>query len=357
MTTPVNIMITSAGRRVTLLQKFIEACKQRGGAVTAGDLSSLAPALYLANGGQVPLPPVRDAQYIPALLAAVRQYELHGIVPTLDPELPVLAPHRETFAKLGCTLLVSEPDFNAVTGDKWLTAQRFSALGIDTPRSWLPGQLGLQSPVVAGALPLESCTCEVAPAGPEQAARLAALPESLFIKPRDGSASQNVFRIRRDQLCEYAARVPNAIIQEELKGEEITIDAFLSPSGEPLHYVPRKRLRTLAGESITGVTIGDRDVAGIEDWCVAALRACGQLGARWAITLQGFATARGMVLTEINARFGGGAPLAFAAGGDYPELAVRLLSGEKVAPALGQYRRALYFMRYMTEVFTEHLSW
>lgn len=352
-----NVMITSAGRRVTLLQKFVEACGRRGGTVTAGDLSSLAPALYLASGGQIQLPPVRDAGYMNTLLDVAKKHKLSAIVPTLDPELPVMSPYREEFAKAGCALLVSETGFNVITGDKWLTTTRFAARGIDTPRSWLPGQLGLDSLVVAGAMPLQMWEREVEPGTAEQEERLAALPETLYIKPRDGSASQNVYRIGRDQLSEYAKRVPNAIIQEELEGEEITIDAFLSPEGQPLHYVPRKRLRTLAGESITGVTIGNDDVPGIEQWCEEVVRVCGELGARWAITLQGFATERGMVLTEINARFGGGAPLAFAAGGDYPELAVRLLAGETVAPALGQYKRGLYFMRYMTEVFTDKPAW
>lgn len=325
-----NVLLTSAGRRVTLLQHFNTACQARGAVAFAGDLSSLAPALYLAMGGAIALPPIRDSQYITALLAIVRQHRIAALVPTLDPELPILAPYRREFADAGCTLLVSDARFNEITGDKWRTAQEFSAHGIDCPRSWLPE-----------AAMLESAT----------------LPEWLYIKPRDGSASQNVFRIRREQLVEFIARVPNAIVQEELLGEEITVDAFLAPDGTPLHYVPRKRLRTMAGESITGVTVGNAEIAGVEDWCERVLDACGKLGARWAITLQGFSTARGMVLTEINARFGGGAPLAFAAGGNYPELALRILSGEPVVPTLGEYRRGLYFMRYMSEVFTDSLKW
>jgi len=79
------------------------------------------------------------------------------------------------------------------------------------------------------------------------------------------------------------------------------------------------------------------------------------MGARGPITIQAFLTGRGPVLTGINPRFGGGFPLALAAGGDYPAWILALLRGEPVPPRLGQYRRGLFITRPFTEMFLEAL--
>lgn len=319
-----NVLVTSAGRRVSLVQAFGQAAHARGGAVMAGDASSLAPALYKADRA-FRLPGVGEASYVPFLLELVRDNQIGLIVPTIDPELSVLAEHQEAFAEAGCTALVSSASFVELSGDKWLTREAFTAQGVGTPNSWLPEQLGS-----------------------------AELPSRLFVKPRDGSASRDTYRATPETLATILPRVPNAIVQEELSGPEVTIDALLDLTGTPLHYVPRIRLRTLAGESIQGVTLADTD---IRVWLEELLRAAARLGARGPITLQAFLTPQGPVLIEVNPRFGGGFPLAYAAGGHYPEWLLALLYGEAVTPKLGQYQVGLYMTRYNVEHFTTEPLW
>jgi len=82
-----------------------------------------------------------------------------------------------------------------------------------------------------------------------------------------------------------------------------------------------------------------------------------RLGARGPITLQAFLTARGPVLIEDNPRFGGGFPLAYAAGGHYPEWLLALLAGERIEPRLGAYQKGLYMTRYNVEYFTTEPLW
>lgn len=319
-----NVLVTSAGRRVSLVQAFGRAAHARGGKVLAGDASSLAPALYKADGA-FRLPSVNDEGYVPHLLGLVREHEIGLIVPTIDPELAVLAEHQEAFAAAGCTVLASSVSFIELSGDKWLTREAFMVQGIDTPSSWLP------SSIDEGRL-----------------------PPHLFVKPRDGSASRDTYSATPDTLREILPRVPNAIVQEKLLGPEITIDALLDFMGEPLHYVPRKRIRTLAGESIQGVTLAADELRG---WLEELLRAAARLGARGPITLQAFLTPRGPVLIEVNPRFGGGFPLAHEAGGHYPEWLLAMVHGERVEPRLGQYQADLYMTRYNVEHFTTEPLW
>ena len=319
-----NVLVTSAGRRVSLVQAFAKAAHARGGKVLAGDASSLAPALYKADGA-FRLPPVKSESYILELLSLVRAHDIGLIVPTIDTELEVLATNIQTFADAGCRALVSSPAFVALSGDKWLTQRAFAEHEVDVPQGWTVDEL-------AGAT----------------------LPEQLFVKPRDGSSSLNIYRATPDTLTSILARVPNAIVQEELSGPEITIDALIGFDGRPLHYVPRIRIRTLAGESIQGVTIADDDLRG---WLVRLLEVAAELGARGPITLQAFLTERGPVLIEVNPRFGGGFPLAYAAGGHYPAWLLALLHSEAVAPSLGVYTVGLYMTRYNVEHFTTEPLW
>jgi carbamoyl-phosphate synthase large subunit len=307
-----------------LLELFQTAAHSRGWKVIAGDCDALAPALYLADQA-VYLPRVTSESYLPALLAIVEAHSVRLIVPTIDTELLVLATNADRFLSVGCRVLVSSPEFVAICGDKWTMAARFSQHGIATPAGWLPS-----------------------------ARTGAALPKRLFIKPRDGSASANTYSVDRDNLDQILPLVPNAIIQEELRGAEITIDALIDFHGTPLHYVPRVRLRTLAGESIQGRTISDREIS---PWLVECLTVAAQMGARGAITLQAFLTPNGPVLTEINPRFGGGFPLGHAAGAHYPEWILQLLEMRTLQPSLGDYTRDLHMTRYYREHFFTAPIW
>ena len=318
------VLLTCAGRRTSLLRAFREAAHARGIRVLAADSNSLAPALYLADGG-VRLPRLDDAAYLSELLEVIERERVRLVVPTIDTELPILARHAERIAAKGCVALVSSPRMIELAADKWLTVSAYSKAGIRSTRSWLPDQYEMSE-----------------------------LPEELFLKPRDGSASQHSYAVRREHLPAMLPLVPNAIIQERLEGPEITIDALLDPQGRPIHCVPRRRIRTVGGESIEGVTM---DNAELRPWLLQVLQASAEMGGRGPVTLQAFLTPSGPVFSEINPRFGGGFPLTQAAGGRYPEWILRSLEGEKLAPCFGEYRKGLYMTRYYVEHFLTEPLW
>lgn len=318
------VLITSAGRRTSLLKAFLTAAHARNWRVLAGDRDPLAPTLYLADSA-LQLPSLHDPIYIPRLLELVREQSIRMIVPTIDTELAMLAQHAAEFQQERCLAVISAPRLLAIAGDKWLTGQAYSARGIRTPRSWLPESIAM-----------------------------AELPEQLFIKPRDGSASLHVYAVTRSELQRKLADVPNAIVQEALRGKEITVDALIDLQGKPIHYVPRVRIRTVGGESIQGVTIAGDD---IRDWLMRCLEVTAELGGMGPITLQAFLTPDGPVLSEVNPRFGGGFPLTYAAGGNYPEWLIEMVEGRQFNPCFGQYQRNMYMTRYYTEHFTTKPLW
>jgi carbamoyl-phosphate synthase large subunit len=321
---PVNVLVTSAGRRTTLVRAFAEATHGRGGLVIAGDVDGLAPALFLADMSLRTVS-ITEPGYISDLITAVTERSIRLIVPTVDTDLQLLAANRATFEAVGCRVAVSSERFVGIALDKFETTQAFRGSGISVPRSWLPV------------------------ARPEE------LPDVVFVKPRQGSASIDTFTVARADLETVLRMVASPVIQEVLTGPEITIDALLDLDGRPIHYVPRRRIKTIGGESVQGVTL-DHD-PGLESWIEQVLDACSSFGAAGPLTLQAFLTPRGPVLSEVNPRFGGGFPLALAAGADYPAWLIDMVEGLEVAPRLRDYETGIYMSRHYVEQLTRHPFW
>jgi carbamoyl-phosphate synthase large subunit len=325
MSRKMNVLITAAGRRTTLVKAFAEAVHRRKGILVAADVDGLAPALYMADIAEQ-IPPVNEQSYIDVIRRIVTEHHIRLIVPVIDPDLLTLVHYRQHFAELGCRLLISSPELVEIANDKWLTFQRFTQHGYLLPSSWLPYQLA------------DSC-----------------LPEILFVKPRAGSASQHTYKVPREKLKHVIAMVPDPIIQEYITGEEITVDALLSFEGKPIHYVARKRLKVIGGESVEGVTVRSQH---LHDYVCRLLNTLGEMGGVGPFTIQLFVCEGGkIILSEINPRFGGGAPLAFAAGARYPEWILDMLEGKEVEPRLGKYQTGLYMTRYYTEIFRDKPLW
>ncbi len=319
-----NVLITCAGRRTSLLKEFAIAVHSRNGIVVAADADGLAPAAILADHA-VQVPSLRDSGYVACLEQIIKDFRVDLIVPTIDTELMLLAANRDRLLQLGCTALVSADKLIATLRDKFVMAGVFSEKGIGVPPSWIPKAMDVPS-----------------------------LPEDLFVKPRDGSASKHVYRVRKNQLDAILPLVPNAMVQEEIEGSEITVDGLLDMEGHCIHYVPRLRLKTLAGESVQSVTIDDQDLRG---WLLSVFDILGSMGGIGPMTVQAFLTDEGPILSEINPRFGGGVPLAFAAGGQYPEWILQMLEGKQIPRKIGEYKRGLWMTRHHVEIYMERPLW
>jgi carbamoyl-phosphate synthase large subunit len=250
------------------------------------------------------------------------------VFPVLDPDIPVLAANRAALEATGAKLAVVSPEAAAVARDKWATTQFLRGLGLPTPQTGLPGEFD--------------------PAG-------AAYP--LFIKPRGGSAAKDAYKVRdAGEMRFFLPRVPDAIIQEFLPGPEITNDVVCNLDGELLAVVSRKRLEVRNGEVTKAVTVYSPEIH------AACARVAEALPAVGPITLQCMLKDERPYFTEINARLGGGVPLAIAAGVDVPAMLLARAAGLPFdVPAPGSYTTGLHLIRYddsfvMTEEQREQMA-
>jgi carbamoyl-phosphate synthase large subunit len=309
----VNVLLTSAGRRVELLRAFVKAQAQLGlnGHVVAVDANPLAPALQETTHRYV-VPRINDSAYIPHLRDICRDEDVGLIFPTIDPDIPILAEHRPEFESVGAKAMVVGPDAAETAADKLLTYRLFSALGVPVPATW-----------------------------DREEAREADIPFPAFIKPRRGSSSENAMRVRdRRELEFFLDYIPNPMVQELLPGPEITSDVICGISGEVLGVISRQRIESRAGEVQKGTTVHDDQLARYCRAIAVALNAVGP------ITVQCMMKNGEPFFTEVNCRYGGGAPLGFAAGANSPLWLLSQASGVEIDIPKPAYRAGLFGTRF-----------
>ena len=166
-----------------------------------------------------------------------------------------------------------------------------------------------------------------------------------FVKPFDGSCSIGAFAVfYRDQLTQAVLDDESLMFMQlvDKSFTEYTVDAYYNRSGELMCLVPRERIEVRAGEISKGVTRKHR----IYDYLLRPLSML--KGARGCITIQLFANIEKSIFyaLEINPRFGGGYPLSYYAGANYPGwLIAEYLLGESVS-SFNQWEDEVLMLRY-----------
>ncbi len=319
----VTVLFTCIGRRVSLLRSFQRAARKlRLQASFCGtDTSPSSPALQLCDKAFL-VEPTTHARYIEQLLYLVREHAVSLLVPTVDLDLGLLARHKPQFEELGCRVLVSNPDVVDTCQDKRRTFGFLTRHGFGTPAT-----MSVRTALAAD--------------------RRGELTWPCFLKRWDGYASRdNAVVHDAGELRFYARRIPNALCQEFMEGTEYTCDAYIDFGLKVRCIVPRRRMEARAGEVSKGQVVKDPEIMG------QAKRVAELLGAGpGVITLQLFVGKDGRIrFTEINPRFGGGAPLSIRAGADFPKWLLQELTGRRPRIGFDDFTDGLLMLRYDAEV-------
>jgi carbamoyl-phosphate synthase large subunit len=316
-----NILFTSAGRRVALLRDFRASLAELGvsGRMIATDISGTAPAGHVADLC-LRAPRVTSSEYVSAVKEICREHGVKLVVPLIDTELHVLAPHREEFARIGTELLVSSTRVTSVCLDKRRTHDFFIEAGVRTPR----------------LLDIEATELDPNARYP------------FFMKPVEGSCSVGARRVNdKDELTFFSKRTDRPLLQELVHGDEYTMDILVDFRGRTRCVVPRLRMETRAGEISKGVTVKNHELIEAGRRVVDALRE-----ARGCITVQCFLPpGQPPVFIEINPRFGGGFPLSSAAGAHYPRWIIEWVLGREPEITIDGWADGTVMLRYDDAVF------
>lgn len=313
-----NILITSAGQRVSLVRAFQKELKKHDdkAKVYTVDLNPvLAPACHVSDGYKQ-VSRVDSTDYISDLLFICKAWGVKLIIPTIDTELIILSANKVLFEQAGITTVVSSQDFINACRDKRIINSFFKERGISIPKN-----IDKHNPTFP-----------------------------LFIKPYDGSLSRDIFLIKdKSDLTEYQMTNPKLMFMEYIEPEshdEYTVDCYYNIQSELCCVVPRKRIFVRSGEINKGVTHKNEIVSFVKE-------KLGKInGAVGCLTMQFFFNSftKNIIGIEINPRFGGGYPLSYLAGANYPKFIIEEYIMGKEISYFEDWEDNLLMLRYDDEI-------
>lgn len=320
--TKMNILITSAGQRVSLVRAFQKELKEFNtqGMVFTTDLNPmLAPACHISDG-YFTVPRVTDVAYMDRLIEICLENDVKLVIPTIDTELLVLSQYKQAFAEKGITLLVSDSALVEKCRDKRLTNALFESKGIAIPEQY--DKNNLKYPV--------------------------------FAKPCDGSLSKGIFvahsanEIKIEHLTNEKLMFMQFVSPDEY--DEFTVDCYFDRNSQLKCAVPRKRIFVRAGEINKGVTKKNCILKEFKQKLAVIEGAIGCL------TIQVFChkMTNAILAIEINPRFGGGYPLSYLAGANYPQWIIQEYLNNHEIDEFDNWKENLLMLRYDAEVLVEN---
>ncbi|WP_394749413.1 ATP-grasp domain-containing protein [Spongiimicrobium salis] len=282
-----NIMITSAGRRVSLIKAFQKELKKIApeGKVFCVDANPKESAACHVADGCFEVPRIEHQEYISSLLQCCRSNHVKLIIPTIDTELLILAEHAAFFEEHGVKVIVTSADFVEKCRNKREIHKFFESIGIATAKEYTK---------TAYTLPV-------------------------FIKPFDGSRSKDIYLIRKtEDFRSYHFENDKLMFLEYLdheQYEEFTCDMYYDRSHHLRCVVPRKRIEVRDGEVNKGVTERNDLIPFLKEKMRFVPGALGCFTAQFFL----HKTNGNVYGIEVNPRFGGGYPLSYLAGANFPK--------------------------------------
>jgi len=312
-----NILITSASRKVSLVKSFQQALKDEGlggfvvvadsspdsASMKFADISTLVPSL--PNNGD-------ESDFYGGILDICNRMGIGLIVPTRDGELEFFSKHKAFFGEMGIFVAICDCDTVALCQDKlafydFCISNNFSV--------------------------------------PQKIDDVTRLP--VFVKARNGHGGNSAARADSlPELFSLRRRYGESITQENINAPEYTIDVFSDSNSKVLSVVPRQRIKIMGGESWVGRTEKNADIMQESQRLAEALRL------KYHSVIQCFYDAGIVKFIEVNPRFGGASNCSFVAGANSPRWLVQLATGRDVtAPPIGDFLDNLTMLRYSQDTF------
>ena len=316
-----NILILSAGTRNKIVQYFVRTLNGSGN-VIATDMSSLAPAIYEADKYYI-VPKMTDPGYLEMILDICRKEKIKGVLSLIDPELSLLAEHREKFEAIGTTVIGSSYALCEMSLDKFQMYSWLENHGYRCAKSYMDKDTFFAD-VDAGVITYP-----------------------VFVKPARGSASISISKVYDRETVELLfAHEDGLMIQEFLDGQEIGADVYIDMvSHEVVSIFTKKKLKMRAGETDKAVSFKDEKLFALIERFVKDAGYNGQ------IDIDIFDVNDEYYISEVNPRFGGGYPHAFESGADHMKLIINNLDGKVNECSIGEYNDDIYMMKYNEVMF------
>lgn len=291
-----RVLVTGVGGPAGIA--VLRSLRERGDLdVFAADMDGWASGLYMVDADRRRIvPPGRSTGFVDAVIDLVRADGIGLVVSTVDVELVPLSARRDELSRAGAALAAPSEAALRTCLDKWQLVQACA------PHARVPATALLDDAGIARDWDFP-----------------------VIVKPRSGAGSRGVHLVADRAALEAEPRDDAWIIQENLPGEEFSVDVLMGDRGAAIAAVPRLRARVDSGVAIAGRTVHRDELERTAEACAAAAGIVGVCNVQLRYDVHG-----APALLEINPRFPGSMPLTIAAGVDMPSLAADLALGRAV---------------------------
>ena len=287
------------------------------GRVIATDCSNLAPAVYDADAFYL-VPRISAPGYMDVILDICEKEKITGVFSLIDPELSMLAKERERFLAIGTTPIVSDYDLVETCFDKYRMYEMLGRMQIPTGKCYLDKE------------------------GFYRAQEAGEISYPVFVKPVCGSASLHINKVEgRKEIEVLYDLYDDLMIQEYMDGQEYGADVYIDMiSGRCTSIFIKKKVRMRAGETDKSVSCKDERLFEL------LRRFAEECGFRGMIDIDIFEIGGVYYISEVNPRFGGGYPHAYACGVNMAASVLRNLEGQENTVDIGNYLENISMMKY-----------
>ncbi|MFN8519367.1 MAG: ATP-grasp domain-containing protein [Chloroflexota bacterium] len=339
-----NILITCAGQRGDLIQIFQAALGT--GRVVACDMDPAAPALAVADRRGV-VPRVDDGSYVERLLELCAEERVDLLFSLNDFEIALLAREAERFRGVGTRLVIADPATVDACLDKWASFELLAGAGMGTPLTFLGVEDALRA-VADGTVGFP-----------------------LIVKSRWGTSSLGGIEVVHDArelelvwelgnrrmerliargalpgIGSYFARLRDRggpttpmLIQERAEGPEYGLDVVNDLDGRYQATLMRHKQVVRGSEADVAVTVASEELEALG-------RRLGELvGQPGNLNCDVIESPRGLVVIDLNPRFGTSYPYTQLAGADVPAALVAWAMGTQPDPRWLRCRTGLTIRR------------
>lgn len=311
-----NLLFCSVGRRCELLKDFRKTMGDDLKIVVT-DHSEVAPAMAFADKAYL-VPLISDPDYIPMILDICKKEQIEAITTLIDPEIMLLAKHREEFEKLGVLVLAPYEETAKLCFNKYELYRFLTEHQINTIRTF--------------------GTFEEF----EDAFRAGEIAFPVFVKPREGSGSVGARKIETMELLRQVTEEDKSlIIQELMTGKDLDADVYVDTvSHKPVAMFSKRKLSTTIGGANKTISFKDETLFAFIKSVLSVMQFNGPLD------MDFFYQNGQYYLSEINPRFGGAYLHAYGAGVDFVKLIAENIKGNENKENIGDYEEDIIMMMY-----------
>lgn len=320
-----NILILSAGTRDKVVQYFKKELAGKG-RVIATDCSNLAPAVYEADAFYL-VPRITEPGYLDVVLDICKKEKIAGVFSLIDPELSLLAKERERFLSVGTTPVISDYELVETCFDKYRMFEMLRNMQIPAAKCYIEKEAFYRA---------------------EESGEIS---YPVFVKPVRGSASIHINKVGSKKEIEVLCDLyDDLMMQEYMDGTEFGADVYVDMiSGKCTDIFVKKKIKMRAGETDKSVSFKDEKLfALIRDFVE-------ECSFRGMIDIDIFEIDGVYYISEVNPRFGGGYPHAYACGVNMPAAVIRNLDGQENEVRIGDYKEGICMMKF-NEVMIRDMS-